>query len=106
MSTFVSSLWRRHVTAHLDAIDAECTSPPAITSMGCNAMPARSKSIWVFVVGALVLTGMSYITLQHGVQQQMAEVLISAASGVSVELGALARKYDDLLRMGDRKSVV
>jgi membrane protease YdiL (CAAX protease family) len=88
-------LWRRHVTAHLDAIDA--ARQPDDPSSG--RLPARTRSLWVFVVGALVLTAMSYGVLQHSVQQGMAEAVLEALSAISSDLGAAARPYADLIRM-------
>ncbi len=95
MSSRLGQLWQRHVTRHLDAVDAERSDGPVTA----GAPTARTEALVVFVVGALVLAAMSYAVLQHGVQHGMAEVVIGWAGAISTDLGRTAREYVDLIRL-------
>ncbi len=94
MRTALGRLWRRHITDHLDAIDATCTAEATTRS---DLLPPRREALIVAVTGALVLTGMAYAVLARDVQRRLADGLLETAAAASPGLRAALVPFEGLL---------
>jgi membrane protease YdiL (CAAX protease family) len=95
MSSAIGHLWRRHVTAHLDAADA-AAAEERLASRGGRLEP-RAEALVVTLTGALVLTGMSYGVLSRDVQRRLADGLLALCQDVSPQLREALTPYEALL---------